>query len=153
VTKNRSAPPGTIVPTIYYEDVGAAIDWLCAAFGFIERYRYGPPKDPAGALLLVGDGSVMLSEARTGQSPKWDDDAELGPGKVITHGISVSVDDVDGHFVRTRQFGAEVLGEPTSYPFGERQYTAVDLAGNRWTFTQSVADVAPEDWGAKVTGT
>jgi hypothetical protein len=33
------------------------------------------------------------------------------------------------------------------YPYGERQYTAEDLAGHRWTFTQAIADVAPEDWG------
>ncbi len=33
-------------------------------------------------------------------------------------------------------------------PFGERQYTVVDLAGHWWTFSQHVADLAPEDWGA-----
>jgi predicted enzyme related to lactoylglutathione lyase len=34
--------------------------------------------------------------------------------------------------------------------FGERQYSAEDLAGYRWAFSQSVADVNPEDWGAEV---
>jgi hypothetical protein len=29
----------------------------------------------------------------------------------------------------------------------ERQYTAEDLGGHRWTFAQSIADVAPEEWG------
>jgi hypothetical protein len=33
------------------------------------------------------------------------------------------------------------------YPYGERQYTAEDLGGHRWTFSQSIADVAPEEWG------
>ena len=31
--------------------------------------------------------------------------------------------------------------------YGERQYVATDLAGHQWTFTQSVADVSPEEWG------
>jgi uncharacterized glyoxalase superfamily protein PhnB len=33
-------------------------------------------------------------------------------------------------------------------PFGERQYTVQDHAGHWWTFSQHVADLAPEDWGA-----
>ena len=28
-------------------------------------------------------------------------------------------------------------------------YTAEDLGGNQWTFSQSLADVAPEAWGAQ----
>jgi len=36
---NRSAPSGTIVPSLIYDDVGKAIDWLCDVFGFIERLR------------------------------------------------------------------------------------------------------------------
>jgi len=31
---NRSAPSGTVVPVLVYEDVARAIDWLCGAFGF-----------------------------------------------------------------------------------------------------------------------
>jgi predicted enzyme related to lactoylglutathione lyase len=31
-----------------------------------------------------------------------------------------------------------------------RQYTAEDFAGYEWTFSQSVADVDPEEWGAIV---
>ncbi len=38
---------------------------------------------------------------------------------------------------------------PGNKEFGERQYSVEDFAGNRWAFTQSVADVAPEEW-AKV---
>jgi hypothetical protein len=38
------------------------------------------------------------------------------------------------------------VSSPADYPYGERQYTAEDLAG-RWTFTQAIADLAPEGWG------
>ena len=48
------------------------------------------------------------------------------------------------------QAGARVLTEPTTHPFGERQYTAEDIGGHRWTFSQSVADVDPEAWGGVV---
>ena len=60
------------------------------------------------------------------------------------------VEDVDAHCARARQFGARIVGEPKTAEFGERQYTAEDLAGYRWTFSQTVADVDPNDWGAEV---
>jgi uncharacterized glyoxalase superfamily protein PhnB len=45
--------------------------------------------------------------------------------------------------------GARILDPPTNFPYGERQYVVEDLAGHRWTFTQTIADVAPEDWGGR----
>jgi uncharacterized glyoxalase superfamily protein PhnB len=152
---NRSAPPGSVVPTLVYADVAAAIDWLCGAFAFTERYRYGPAGRPVGGLLLVGDGGVMLTVARVGQGfREAPDSAELRPPRPseTTHVVSVRVDDVDAHHEQARAFGARILQPPTDYPFGERQYTAEDLGGHRWTFTQSIADIAPEDWGATVVG-
>jgi len=146
---NQSRPPG-IIPTLYYTDVAAAIDWLCGAFGFSERYRYGQPGKAVGAQLVAGDGTVMLSVARVGQGPKWGDDAQLGPARTgeVSVILSVHVEDIDAHFERAKQFGARILHEPETHSFGERQYTAEDLACYRWAFSQSVADVAPEDWGA-----
>ena len=32
-------------------------------------------------------------------------------------------------------------------PFGERQCTVLDLAGHRWTLSQTIADAEPESWG------
>jgi uncharacterized glyoxalase superfamily protein PhnB len=39
--------------------------------------------------------------------------------------------------------------EPTDMPFGERQYTAEDLEGHHWTFSETLTDIAPEEWGGK----
>jgi hypothetical protein len=36
---------------------------------------------------------------------------------------------------------------PRDQPYGDRQYVAEDLGGHHWSFSQSIADVAPEDWG------
>jgi uncharacterized glyoxalase superfamily protein PhnB len=60
----------------------------------------------------------------------------------------VRVDDVDAHHARAGERGARILGPPADYPYGERQYTAQDPGGHRWTFSQSIADVPLEDWGA-----
>jgi uncharacterized glyoxalase superfamily protein PhnB len=56
---------------------------------------------------------------------------------------------VDAHHDRATKAGATILGAPTDYPYGERQYTAHDLGGHLWTFSQSIADVDPADWGGE----
>ncbi len=54
-------PGRTIVPTLRYRDVAAAVDWLCTAFGF-ERHLVVPGEDGAihYAELTFGDGMIML---------------------------------------------------------------------------------------------
>jgi uncharacterized glyoxalase superfamily protein PhnB len=62
----------------------------------------------------------------------------------------VRVADVDAHHARATAKGARVLGTPTDYPYGERQYSALDLGGHRWTFSQSIADIDPASWGGQM---
>jgi predicted enzyme related to lactoylglutathione lyase len=150
---NRSGPPGTIVPTLIYDDVAKAIEWLCSVFGFKERLRMGGPDGKVGhAQLAIGEGGVMLGESRIGQGFASPDSAKLGPPRPneVSQVLLVHVDDVDTHYEHVRQRGGRILQPPKTHPFGERQYTAEDLAGYRWTFSQSVADVKPEEWGATV---
>lgn len=63
--------------------------------------------------------------------------------------VLVRIEDVDRHQQRAREHGARILRPPADYPYGERQYTAKDLAGHRWTFSQTIVDVAPEEWGGR----
>ena len=46
-----------------------------------------------------------------------------------------------------KKHGARVLQPPTDPPYGEGQYTAADLGGHLWTFSESIADVDPALWG------
>jgi uncharacterized glyoxalase superfamily protein PhnB len=131
---NRSMPRSTVIPELAYPSVGEAIDWLCNAFGFTLRVRIGDHR----AQLNVGDGAIVVTELGGGDSPR---------GADLAHGVMVRVDNVDRHQEHARQHGVRILRPPADHPYGERQYTAEDLAGHRWTFSQSIADVAPEDWG------
>ena len=38
------------------------------------------------------------------------------------------------------------MTEPKDHPYGERQYNAADFHGHRWDFTETLADIAPEEW-------
>jgi uncharacterized glyoxalase superfamily protein PhnB len=124
---NRSMPPGVIIPELPYDDVNAAAEWLCQAFGFKQRLRIGNHR----CQLSFGEGSVIAIERK-----------EPGMSSVLVH-----VDDVDTHFERVKQLGARIINPPTDYPFGERQYTVEDIGGHRWTFSQTIADVDPATWG------
>ena len=133
---NRSAPPATLTPVLSYPDVAAAVDWLTHAFGFIEHVRIGDHR----AQLGFRGGALIVADAGHGRrAPDGQD--------WVTHSVMVRVDDVDAHCQRAQAFGVQPLSMPTDQPFGERQYSIEDLAGHRWTFTQTIGDPAPEDWG------
>jgi uncharacterized glyoxalase superfamily protein PhnB len=139
VLTNRSIPPATVIPVLVYPDVRAAVAWLTAAFGFVERVRIG--EDHRSQLRVGEDGGVIVADVRHEQQPPQ-------PG-VVTHVVKVRVEDVDAQCARARAHGAQVLEEPTEHPYGERECTVEDLAGHRWQFTQTLRDVAPEEWGGQ----
>lgn len=134
--RNRSIPQSTVIPVLIYPDVRAAVDWLSEAFGFEERVRIG---EDHRSQLSVGDGAVIIGDVRGERRPPRPDE--------VTHSVMVRVDDVRGHYQRSKEHGARIVAEPTDFEFGERQYTVEDLAGHQWTFSETMADVAPEDWG------
>jgi uncharacterized glyoxalase superfamily protein PhnB len=136
VKPNRSIPAAAVVPVLIYPDVRAAVAWLTDAFGFRERVRIG---EDHRSQMQVGDGAVIIGDVRGERRPPVDGH--------VTHSVMVRVADVRGHRDRAEARGARILMEPTDFEYGERQYSAADLAGHQWTFTETLADVAPETWG------
>jgi uncharacterized glyoxalase superfamily protein PhnB len=125
---NRSVPPCTVIPVLIYSDPGAAADWLSSAFGFTVRLRIANHR----IQMKAGDGCVTIAE-----------------GNVVPNGshvVQVRIEDALGHCERARRNGARILTEPTDHEYGERQYNAEDFHGHRWDFTETITDVAPEEW-------
>ncbi len=139
---NRSIPASTVIPVLIYPDVREAVAWLSAAFGFVERLQIG---ENHRSQLRVGDGDVIVADVRGDRRPPR-------PGEA-THSVVVRVEDARAHRERAREHGARILMEPTDFEYGERQYHAEDFAGHQWTFSETLADVDPADWGGTlVTG-
>ncbi|HYN96128.1 MAG TPA: VOC family protein [Pilimelia sp.] len=135
---NRSVPASTVTPILTYPDVREAVAWLSEAFGFLERVRIG---ENHRAQLHFGDGAVIVADVRGDRrAPR--------PGEV-THAVLVRVEDARAHCERARARGARILMEPTDFEYGERQYQAADPAGHHWTFSETLADVAPAEWGGE----
>lgn len=131
---NRSIPRATVIPVLAFPDANLAAAWRCDAFAFTVRLRV----DTHRVQLKVGEGAVIVRELRPAEI-----DAPLGLG----HSVTIRVEDVDAHCQHAREHGAQITQEPATHPYGERQYTAQDPAGHSWTFSQSVVDIPPEQWG------
>jgi uncharacterized glyoxalase superfamily protein PhnB len=129
---NRSMPDVSVVPVLGYDDVIGAKEWLCRVFGFTERWHIEDHR----AQLSFGSGAVVVR----------DNSGDAGPTARCS--IMVRVDDVDAHCERARSFGATIADPLTDHKYGERQYSVEDPGGHRWMFSQTLADVAPEEWGA-----
>jgi uncharacterized glyoxalase superfamily protein PhnB len=126
--RNRSIPDCTVIPELPCRSIQEMTAWYLRTFGFTLRVGIGDHR----AQLNVGDGAVVLIER--GESTS-------------TCSVLVRVQDAHAHHARATASGAKILRAPQDHPFGERQYTAADPEGHRWTFSQSIADVAPQDWG------
>ena len=126
--RNRSIPDCTVIPQLPCRDIQEMTAWYARAFGFTLRIGIADHR----AQLNVGDGAIVLIERGTSSS---------------TCSVMVRVQDAQAHHDRAKAAGAEIVRIPEDHPYGERQYTATDPEGHRWTFSQSIADVAPQDWG------
>jgi uncharacterized glyoxalase superfamily protein PhnB len=146
----------TVIPMLAYEDAAAAIDWLVKAFGFHEKLRYTEDDGTVthAELATEGGGLIMLATPTPDyvspkrhretceQARKW---SEV---PYVIDGVLIEVDDVDAHFARAKEAGATVLSEPEDVDAGVRHYRAEDPEGHRWMFSQEIAEVAPDEWGA-----
>jgi uncharacterized glyoxalase superfamily protein PhnB len=119
----------TIFPILRYNDARAAISWLCAAFGFVERFSVPETGEfVRHAQLVLGTNIIMLGSSR--------DDGLLSPHTLgaATQALCVYVPDLDEHFECAQLAGAEITSPPKDTDFGCREYHARDPEGHLWTF-------------------
>jgi uncharacterized glyoxalase superfamily protein PhnB len=131
-TKDKEAE-GSIVPTLRYRDVGAAIDWLCNAFGF-ERHLVVDDADGEAryAELTFGTGMVMVG-------PAEDEGAdaaaqEAASGRPETQVCYLFVPDAASHCAHAKAAGAEIILDIHDEESRGRGYSCRDPEGHVWTF-------------------
>lgn len=133
---SRTMPPCTIIPVLVYPDVAEAIAWLSRVFGLKERWRVGNHR----AQLSLQEDTIAISEYPEGRPSTI-------PQRAALHSLLVRVPDLMSHYDHVKSSGAKIIHLPADFPYGEKQYTALDIGGHSWTFSQSLTDMAPEDWG------
>ncbi len=119
-----------ITPYLYYDDLGAALDWLTKAFGLRERHREaGPDGAPVHAEMTLGDDGLVMMGCPAPQNRV--------PKRLAQ--LYVRIEDLDAHFERAVAAGAAVLERPADQPYGDRRYAVEDPYGHRWYFAQSIS--------------
>jgi uncharacterized glyoxalase superfamily protein PhnB len=146
----KNTPKGwpRISSAIFYQDAAAAIDWLCAAFGFEVRLKVeGEGGRIEHSELTYGDGVIMVASEgpRPGSSHLDLMRSPKSLGGQTTQSLMLYVDDANAHFARAKAAGATVSAEPSVRDHGEeywadRSYGATDLEGHHWWFSERVRD-------------
>ena len=125
--------PTQIIPYIFYRDVAAALDWLARAFGFAETHRSATPRGGFHGEMEFGGQTIMMGQGSAEMQMMSAADA-----KGSTQGVFIYLAGVDAHYERARAAGAEIEQPPRDLPYG-RSYTAHDLEGHPWFFTEPPA--------------
>ena len=133
-----------VIPMLAYENGIAALEWLKQAFGFEEDMDMRM-LDANGRLthaqLKAGDDIIMVSTP----TPEYESinrhrehckkmDQWLQVAWII-NGLLVHVENVDEHFKRAKEKGAEILSGIEDAPPGKR-YRCADIEGHRWMFIE-----------------
>lgn len=123
-----------VVPLMRYRDLPKAITWLSDAFGFEVHYT---ASDDDGKLIyaqmVYGNGMVMLGPVRDSDF----DDLLSQPdeiGGTETQSCYLVVEDVENHYGRAKEAGAEIALEVQSDETGGRAYSCRDYEGHLWNF-------------------
>lgn len=120
----------TIIPTMRYDDSKKAIDFLCKAFGF-EKYQVY--EDKSGQIVHAefkhGTGLIMIGPmigSELGKHIKLPKDV----AGFATQVVFILIRDVEAHFVKSSEFGVEILMALTQKDYGSSNYTCHDHQGH-----------------------
>lgn len=123
-----------VVPLMRYRDLPKAISWLSEAFGFEPHYT---ASDEDGKLIyaqmIYGNGMVMLGPVRDSDF----DDLLSQPdeiGGTETQSCYLVVADIEAHYTRAKEAGAEIALDVQSDETGGRAYSCRDCEGHLWNF-------------------
>ena len=131
---NVIEPGGTVVPTLRYRDVAAAIDWLCNAFGFEKHLVVGGDSGAVRyAELTFGNGMIMLGPVEDSGLDKFmTQPADTGGAE--TQICYLFVADAVAHCARAKAAGAEIVLDIEDADSNGRGYSCRDLEGHVWNF-------------------
>jgi PhnB protein len=132
-----------IIPMLSYENGISSLEWLKKVFGFEENME----------MRFVEDGRLTHSELKAGEStimiatPSLDYESINNQRKRdkqmdkwlsvpwVVNGLLVYVENVDEHFKKAKENGAEILSEIEN-GFPGKRYRCADIEGHRWMFMQ-----------------
>jgi uncharacterized glyoxalase superfamily protein PhnB len=122
-----------LIPCLRYRDAPAAIDWLCAAFGFA-RHLVVPDEQGgiAHAQLTLGNNMLMLGSAGESEYGRLMRQPDQAGG--CTQSLYVQVEDADALYAKAKAAGASIAIEIKDEDYGGRGFSCHDPEGHLWSF-------------------
>jgi uncharacterized glyoxalase superfamily protein PhnB len=110
----------TVTPYVIVQGAAELIDFVKQAFGARELYRGTGTAGGIHAEVKIEDSMLMI-----------------GGGEPLRHastptGLHLYVEDADAVYERALEAGATSLGGPVDQPYGDREASVKDPAGNHW---------------------
>jgi uncharacterized glyoxalase superfamily protein PhnB len=123
-----------VVPVIRYRNLPAAINWLCAAFGF-EKHRI--TADSSGSIIFAqltfGPTMIMVGPVRDSAFDRFlKQPDEIGGAE--TQVCYFRIADAHAHCARARAAGAQIVFDIEDRGNGGRSYSCRDIEGRLWNF-------------------
>ena len=128
-----------IIPYLYYEDAGEAIEFMERAFDFEIEFAFRDPNsnDVLHATMNIGSGTIFVGPGMEAFGTQGTPNSE-----VVSSMTYVFVEDVERHYEKALAEGAILRSELEEHFGGNRQYTVSDPGGQRWTFAQPITPEA-----------
>lgn len=128
------ASSSAIIPCLRYRNAHVALDWLCDTFGFQRQAVHADERTVHHAQLTFAGGMIMLGS--TDNESEWGKHIvqpdEIGGRQ--TQSCAVIVEDIDAHYARARDAGAEIVIDIADQDHGGRGYACRDIEGHLWWF-------------------
>jgi uncharacterized glyoxalase superfamily protein PhnB len=121
-------------PALRYRNVGFAVSWLCAAFGFEEHSLVVDAHGRSSYAELSFENTIIMLGATDGFEV---DNLMRQPdeiGGAETQGSYYFIRDIDSHYARAREAGAKIVLDLKTHANGTQGYTCRDPEGHLWTF-------------------
>ena len=138
MSKVKGVPEGmhTVTAQISVDGAAEAIDFYKKAFGAEEIAR---APDPSGrkvwhAMIRIGDSRVFVNDVFP----------DMG-GSANETRLWIYSDNVDAMFKRATDAGAQVKMPLADMFWGDRMGQVADRWGNKWTLSQRVKEMTPEE--------
>ncbi len=128
----------TTIPIIRYRDAGAAISWLCRAFGFQVFLRVDGSPGVEHARLILEKNMVML--ASLGRKGRFEQSFKApGAAGGITQCVLLTVESPDRVYQSAVASGAKIIDEIADFEFGGRLFSCEDIESHVWVFSSGDA--------------
>ncbi len=139
----KAIPDGfhSLTPYLALRDAAKAVEFYKAALGAVELYRLPMPGGKiAHGELQVGDSRLMFSDAM----PEWGNKSAKDYGGTPV-GLCIYTEDVEALAERFVKAGGKVLRPLENEFYGDRSGRFEDPEGYKWTLSQHIEDVSPEE--------